>query len=251
MTGCGWSQAERAMWPMRVVVLDVDAPDLFELFATGNQEPVEAVAADGADPALGECVRVRRAKRCADDLDGVAFEDLVEGAAGTCCRGRGSGTESGSGVRRVTRRAGGPVGLSKGLWGAKTLSTELEMPDLQAKRNSRHPQVEVAAVEDQQPIEGLGADGADDALRDAFAFGARTGVVMIWMPSLAKMASKSRVNLLSRSRIRNRNGDRWCRSVHANWRACWVTQAPVGLAVQPARWTRRLLSSMKKSTYSR
>ena len=40
-------------------------------------------------------------------------------------------------------------------------------------------------------------------------------------------------------------------SVQANWRACWVTQAPVGLAVQPARWTRRLPSSMKKSTYSR
>jgi hypothetical protein len=39
----------------------------------------------------------------------------------------------------------------------------------------------------------------------AFAFGARTGVLMIWMPSLAKTASKSPVNLLSRSRIRKRN----------------------------------------------
>ena len=59
----------------------------------------------------------------------------------------------------------------------------------------------------------------------AFAFGARTGVLMIWMPSLAKTASKSRVNLLSRSRIRKRNdpGRSW--SVQANWRACWVTQA--------------------------
>jgi DNA-binding transcriptional LysR family regulator len=35
------------------------------------------------------------------------------------------------------------------------------------------------------------------------------------------------------------------------WRACWATQAPVGLAVQPATWTRRLSSSMKKSTYNR
>jgi hypothetical protein len=32
----------------------------------------------------------------------------------------------------------------------------------------------------------------------AFDFGARTGVLMISMPSLAKTASKSRVNLLSR-----------------------------------------------------
>ena len=34
-------------------------------------------------------------------------------------------------------------------------------------------------------------------------------------------------------------------------RACWATQAPVGLAVTPARWTRRLWSWMKNSTYSR
>jgi hypothetical protein len=60
MTRCGWSQAERAVRPMRVVVLDVDAPDVFELLAACDQEPVEAVAADGADPALGERVRVRR-----------------------------------------------------------------------------------------------------------------------------------------------------------------------------------------------
>jgi transposase InsO family protein len=41
----------------------------------------------------------------------------------------------------------------------------------------------------------------------AFAFGARTGVLMTRMPSLAKTSSKARVNLLSRSRIRNRNRD--------------------------------------------
>jgi hypothetical protein len=29
-------------------------------------------------------------------------------------------------------------------------------------------------------------------------------------------------------------------------RACWVTQAPIGLVVQPARWTRRFPSSRKK-----
>jgi hypothetical protein len=34
-------------------------------------------------------------------------------------------------------------------------------------------------------------------------------------------------------------------------RACWATQAPVGLAVTPARCTRRLCSWMKNSTYSR
>src|ERR671925_300826 len=39
----------------------------------------------------------------------------------------------------------------------------------------------------------------------AFALSARIGVLMTRMPSLAKTASKSRVNLLSRSRIKNRN----------------------------------------------
>jgi hypothetical protein len=34
----------------------------------------------------------------------------------------------------------------------------------------------------------------------------------------------------------------------AKLRACWATQAPVGCAVQPAKWTRRVRTSMKKST---
>src|SRR5438105_11367207 len=51
---------------------------------------------------------------------------------------------------------------------------------------------------------------------NAFAFGARTGVLMVSIPSLAKTASKSRVNLLSRSRMRKRNGGRRSWSVQAN-----------------------------------
>jgi hypothetical protein len=53
----------------------------------------------------------------------------------------------------------------------------------------------------------------------AFAFGARTGLSMIWMPSLAKTASKSRVNLLSRSGIRRRNSPGLSWSVQVKWRA--------------------------------
>ena len=59
MTRCGWSEAERAVRPMRVVVLDVDAQDVFELSAACDQEPVEAVAADCSDPAFGECVELK------------------------------------------------------------------------------------------------------------------------------------------------------------------------------------------------
>jgi hypothetical protein len=137
MPGCGWSQAERAMRPVGVVVLDVDTQDTLEVSAVCDQEPVEAVATNRADPALGVRVRVRRAKRCADDLDALALEDLVEGAA--------------------------------------------------------------------EP----------------------------------------------RSWIRNRIGLGRSASDQASWRACRVVQRPSGLALQPARCTRRVLSSMKKSTYSR
>src|SRR5213080_1507252 len=69
------------MRPMAVVMVDVDAEHLLELSPADDQDPVEALAADGADPALGERVRLRRPEWCADDLDSVASEDLVEDAA--------------------------------------------------------------------------------------------------------------------------------------------------------------------------
>jgi hypothetical protein len=80
MPGRGWSQAERAMRPVGVVVLDVDPQDTLEVSAVCDQEPVEAVATNRADPALGERVRVRGPKWGADDLNPLAFEDVVEGA---------------------------------------------------------------------------------------------------------------------------------------------------------------------------
>jgi hypothetical protein len=55
----------------------------------------------------------------------------------------------------------------------------------------------------------------------------------------------------SRSRIRNGKLDGCAWSVHENSRARWVTQAPVGFTVQPAKWTRRLSSSTKKCTSRR
>ncbi len=69
------------MRPVGVVVVDVDAEDALELLAAGDQEPVEAVAADGADEAFGEGVCLRGAEWGADDLDAFASEDVVEGAA--------------------------------------------------------------------------------------------------------------------------------------------------------------------------
>jgi len=62
-------------------MVDVDAEDVLELSPADDQDPVEAVAADGSDPTFGERVRLRRPERCADDLDALASEDVVEGAA--------------------------------------------------------------------------------------------------------------------------------------------------------------------------
>ena len=88
----------------------------------------------------------------------------------------------------------------------------------------------------------------------AFAFGARTGVRMISTSSEVKTVSKAAGNLASRSWIRKRAGTLASWSAQLNCRASPegypVTQALVGFAVQPARWTRRLPSSMKNNTYS-
>ncbi len=62
-------------------MVDVNAEHMVELSPTDDQDPVEAVASYGADPALSERVRFRGPERRADDLDALAAKDLVEGAA--------------------------------------------------------------------------------------------------------------------------------------------------------------------------
>src|ERR671911_1753954 len=69
------------MWPVLVVVVAVDAEHMLEVAAAEDEDAVEAVGADGADPALGVGVRVRRLDGRADHLDALAPEDLVEGVA--------------------------------------------------------------------------------------------------------------------------------------------------------------------------
>src|SRR5207249_7071140 len=55
----GWYEAERAMWPVLVVVPAVDAEHVLEMAAAEDEDPVGAVGANRAHPALGEGVRVR------------------------------------------------------------------------------------------------------------------------------------------------------------------------------------------------
>jgi hypothetical protein len=63
---------------------------------------------------------------------------------------------------------------------------------------------ELAAADDQEPVEALASERAYPPFAYAFAFGARIGVRMTLMPSLWRMASKAPLNLLSRSWIRKR-----------------------------------------------
>src|SRR6266511_1093054 len=67
--------------PMAVVVVGVGAQDMFELATAEDEQPVEALSTDAADPALGVGVRVRRLDGCADHCDPLSSEDVIEAAA--------------------------------------------------------------------------------------------------------------------------------------------------------------------------
>jgi hypothetical protein len=47
------------MWPLLVVVAHIDAKDLLQLSPVEDEDPVETLAPDAADPALDVGVRVR------------------------------------------------------------------------------------------------------------------------------------------------------------------------------------------------
>jgi hypothetical protein len=64
-----------------VVVAAVDAEHVLEVPAAEDEDPVEAVGANCADPAFGVGVRVRRLDRCADHPDPFGAENVVEGMA--------------------------------------------------------------------------------------------------------------------------------------------------------------------------
>src|SRR5439155_12054730 len=75
-----WShEPERPVRPLAVVMVDVGAEHAVELAVTEDQEPVEALLADGAHPALGVSVRVRSSERRLDHGRAFAAGDLVEG----------------------------------------------------------------------------------------------------------------------------------------------------------------------------
>ena len=74
----GRLERERAVRPVSVVVGGVEADHVLEVAAVDDQDPVQALAAEGADPTLGVGVRVWGSDGRADDLHVLAAKDLIE-----------------------------------------------------------------------------------------------------------------------------------------------------------------------------
>jgi hypothetical protein len=76
-----WAETNSTMWLLRVVVVNVDAEDMFEVATVEDQQPVETLRTHGSDEALGNGVRSRRPHRRLHGSDALAAQDLVEGGA--------------------------------------------------------------------------------------------------------------------------------------------------------------------------
>ena len=66
------------MRPVLVVVERVGREDVLEVAAADDQEPIEALTADGSDPALGVRSRLGCPYRRFDHADAFGVKDLVE-----------------------------------------------------------------------------------------------------------------------------------------------------------------------------
>jgi hypothetical protein len=58
--GFGWCEAERAVWPVAVVVVDELVENVLQVSAVGDQHPVEALSSDRSDESLRYRVGDRR-----------------------------------------------------------------------------------------------------------------------------------------------------------------------------------------------
>jgi hypothetical protein len=74
----GSGLAERAVWPVAVVVLGVRRQHGCGVSLVGDEDAVEELAADGADEAFGDRVGPRCPHWCLDDADVDCGEDGVE-----------------------------------------------------------------------------------------------------------------------------------------------------------------------------
>jgi hypothetical protein len=83
---------------------------------------------------------------------------------------------------------------------------------------------------------------------NAFARGARGGVLMTRTPSVRKHLVEAGGQLRVSVQMRNVTACERSARTELRLRACWVTHAPTGLAVTPERRTRRVSISMNNNT---
>ncbi len=76
----GWTKCECPMRPMLIVMAGIDAKYVLEVAAAEYEQPVEALATDAANPALGVSVRVWCLDGRADHGNPLALEDVIAAA---------------------------------------------------------------------------------------------------------------------------------------------------------------------------
>ncbi len=112
--------------------------------------------------------------------------------------------------------------------------------------NAEHV-LEMAAAEDEDPVEAVGANRAHPTLGEGVRVRGLNWRADDLDASVRKTSSKAWLNFESRSWMRNRKG---CSSPSCmtRLRACWVTQRPSGFELQATYSIRLVASEMKKST---
>src|SRR5947208_3644135 len=74
----GRREGQRSVWPVAVVMLHEDVEDPLEMLGVQDQQPVETLGPNGAHEPLRDTVRLRRPKRCANDLEPTASQHVVK-----------------------------------------------------------------------------------------------------------------------------------------------------------------------------
>jgi hypothetical protein len=106
-------------------------------------------------------------------------------------------------------------------------------------------------ADNQQRVKTLSAHAADPPFGDGVGVRRLNRCTDDLDPGRAPHLIERPGELGVRSRIRNLNPPACSSRTATRLRVCWATHHPVGWAVTPARWTRRLPSSMTNSTYTR
>jgi hypothetical protein len=108
--------------------------------------------------------------------------------------------------------------------------------------------LEVATGEDEQPVQALGPNGSDPSLAESVGARCPDGSADHLEPFACEHVIERTAELGVAVVDEERNGcsrsSRW----NVKFLACWTTQAPSGVVVQPARWTRLVASSMNTTT---